>query len=235
MEALILYFVLFFPSYYTPDFAAETVFVESISFSVLRELARTLTYSIPSLALLWYLITNKKGFTGPDGNLRYANLSLSVRRLGFPDFNIPGKKDLVPFVIGLPVLILIGFGISLLISFFTEFSGLPPKIEGPATVSGWIVMILSCFFTGYLEESYFRYYLLTKLQNLFARDMFRIIISTILFSLCHLYEGPWGILNAVLAGILLSVLFIRFKSLHGVAWAHGAYNIFVYIMGSFGF
>jgi len=57
----------------------------------------------------------------------------------------------------------------------------------------------------------------------------------VLFSLCHVYEGPWGILNAVLAGIILSLLFIRFRSLHGIAWAHGAYNIFVYTMGNFNF
>jgi len=96
-------------------------------------------------------------------------------------------------------------------------------------------MVFSCVCTGYLEESYFRYYLLTRLENLFTKDAFRIAISTFFFSLCHMYEGPWGILNAVLAGVLLSVLFVRYRSLHGVAWAHGAYNIFVYVMGSFGF
>jgi len=234
MEALILYFVLFFPSHFASVFPAETALVESIPFSTLGELGRTMAYSIPSLALLWYLITNKKGFSGANGNIRYANLSLQVAKQGFPDFEIPCKRDLIPFAIGLPGLILIGFGISLLISLFHEFSGLPPRIEGPATASGWFVMVFSCLCTGYLEESYFRYYLLTKLEELFRKDVFRIITSTLFFSLCHLYEGPWGILNAVLAGFLLSVLFVRYRSLHGVAWAHGAYNIFVYMMGSFG-
>jgi len=235
MEAVILYFVLFFPSYFSSAFSAESALVESVSFSALRELGRTLTYSLPSLALLWYLITEKKGFFGPQGDLQYSNLSFSAEQQGFPEFGIPRRRDLIPFAVGLPVLVLIGLGISFLVSFFYEFSGLPPKIEGPVTVSGWIIMVFSCIFTGYLEESYFRYYLLSKLENLFSKDLFRILISTFLFSLCHLYEGPWGILNAVLAGILLSVLFVRYRSLHGVAWAHGAYNIFVYMMGSFGF
>jgi membrane protease YdiL (CAAX protease family) len=61
-----------------------------------------------------------------------------------------------------------------------------------------------------------------------------VVFSTFLFSLCHIYEGPGGFINSILAGILLSALFIRYRSLHGVAWAHGAYNIFVYVMGMFG-
>jgi len=235
MEALILYFVLFFPSYFTSSFPGGTVQPESIPFSALRELGRSLTYTIPSLALLWYLITGKKGFSAFNGNSRRASLTLSLSRQGFPDFGLPCLRDLIPFAIGLPILILIGLGISFLISFFTEFAVLPPKIEGPHTVYGWMIMVFSCLCTGYLEESYFRYYLLTKLENLFPLDVFKIIVSTIFFSLCHIYEGPWGILNAVLAGVLLSILFVRYRSLHGVAWAHGAYNIFVYIMGSFAF
>jgi membrane protease YdiL (CAAX protease family) len=61
----------------------------------------------------------------------------------------------------------------------------------------------------------------------------RVLFSTVLFSLCHIYEGPWGILNAVLAGIFLSVLFNRYRSIHGIAWAHAAYNMFVYTIGIF--
>jgi hypothetical protein len=44
------------------------------------------------------------------------------------------------------------------------------------------------------------------------------------------YEGPWGVLNAVLAATLLSFLFLHFKSLHGIALAHGLYNAFVYAL-----
>jgi membrane protease YdiL (CAAX protease family) len=105
-------------------------------------------------------------------------------------------------------------------------------VEAPVSVFGWIVMVFSCLGTGYLEESYFRYYLLTKLEKQQPRALIRIIFSTILFSSCHIYEGPWGVINAMLAGFLLSWLFNRYRSLHGIAWAHGAYNIFVYFMGS---
>jgi len=211
MEVLILYFVLFFPGVYYSGFTAA----EIIPFSMLRELSRTLTYSIPSIALLWYIITDKKGFT-----------SLEKIR--------PRKPDLVSFGIGLPGLIVISLFVSLLAFIFSRYMGLatPPKIEGPSSVMGFVVLVFSCLGTGYLEESFFRYYLLTRLETVVPKMALRIALSTLLFSLCHMYEGPWGLLNSVLAGVFLSVLFIRYRSIHGIAWAHGAYNLFVYTMGT---
>ena len=221
MEPLILYFVLFFPRVFSiissGGISQEIELPETIQFSMVRELGRTLTYTIPSLALIWYIILNKKSLS-----------SLKQER--------PGKQDILPFAIGLPGLIFIGMGISFVILLFSRYEGfIPPlRVEAPGTILGWVVMVFSCLGTGYLEESYFRYYLLTKLESQLPPVGLRIVFSTILFSLCHIYEGPWGIINAVLAGLLLSVLFIRYKSLHGIAWAHGAYNIFVYFMGNFG-
>ena len=217
MEPLILYFVLFFPGVYNAPFAGGMPLADTIPFSIFRELGRTLTYTIPSLALLWYLISDRKGLSAIKNKK-------------------PKIQDIYSLTIGLPSLILIGLGISFLVLHFPGHQGLtpPPKVEAPFNIPGWIVIVFSCLGTGYLEESYFRYYLLRILEKPLASPAFRVIVSTVLFSFCHVYEGPWGIFNAVLAGLLLSVLFIRFKSLHGIAWAHGVYNIFVYIMGNFG-
>ena len=216
MEALILYFVLFFPAFNLPPFAGVLEqAMDPVPFSILRELGRTLTYTIPALALLWYLMSDKKGFS-----------ALKKEK--------PGAGDAYSFSIGFSGLILISLGISLLIPLFSEYLELksPPRVEAPLNAAGWIVLVFSCLGTGYLEESYFRYYLLTKLENPVPQAALRIIFSVVLFSLCHVYEGPWGVLNAVLAGILLSLVFFRFRSIHGIAWAHGAYNIFVYAMGN---
>ena len=219
MEALILYFVLFFPSVYTSGISVSPSSAGSIPFSAINELARTLTYSIPSLVLLWYLVTGKF-FSGKIWERKHRAL---------------GRLDLYSFAAGLPVLIIIGFVISLLVSFFSKYYdiALPLKVEAPVHVWGWVVMVFACLCTGYLEESYFRYYLLTKFESQLPNPVFRILLSTIMFSFCHVYEGPWGILNSALAGLLLSALFLRFRSVHGIAWAHGAYNIFVYTMGIF--
>ena len=56
--------------------------------------------------------------------------------------------------------------------------------------------------------------------------------STMLFSICHIYEGPWGFLNSALSGLVLAFTFLRFRSLHGVAIAHALYNILAYVLGA---
>ena len=218
MEQLILYFVLFFPGIYASGLSLGGSTIEVVHFSIVRELGRTVTYTIPSIALVWYIIGKKR-------------LSALISRR----FRI---KDLIAFAIGLSGLILISLSISFSVTIFLEYYDFfppPPKIEAPAGYAGWIVLVFSCLCTGYLEESFFRYYLITKYESTFPQTAARVIISTFMFSLCHVYEGPGGFINAILAGILLSALFIRYKSLHGIAWAHGAYNIFVYVMGFFFF
>ena len=229
MEPLILYFVLFFPGIYASGFSGETASAGTIPFSAIRELGRTLTYTLPSLALLWYIVMG-----------RDSRDKMPEKTKFFPVLKKLQKRDLFPFAAGLPGLIIIGLAVSQLVSFFLIYENIFPEsfsppllVEAPGSAWGWTVMAFSCIGTGYLEESYFRYYLLTRLENRLPNPAIRIVISTILFSFCHMYEGPWGILNAVLAGILLSMLFIRYGSIHGIAWAHGAYNIFVYAMGMF--
>ena len=59
-----------------------------------------------------------------------------------------------------------------------------------------------------------------------------VVISTLLFSSCHVYEGPWGFLNAALSGSVLALVFLRFRSLHGISIAHALYNILVYAVGA---
>jgi membrane protease YdiL (CAAX protease family) len=106
-----------------------------------------------------------------------------------------------------------------------------PEIEAPSTLAGWIIIVLSCLSTGYLEESFFRFYLFARLGERGISSGKIILISVLLFSVCHVYEGPWGALNSVLAGALLSFIFIHYRSLHGIALAHGLYNAFVYAIG----
>ena len=216
MEALILYFVLFFPGIYaasSPDWLVQGAeAIRTVPFSIIRELGRTLTYTLPAMALLLYIISEKKDLSA----LKAAT---------------PQKRDLLPFAAGLPGLIIIGLFVSLLVSLFSGLAS-PARVQGPSGFFAWSVMIFACLGTGYLEETYFRYYLLTKLEKIIPYLPLRIAFSTVLFALCHMHEGPWGVLNAALAGVFLSVLFIRYRSLHGIAFAHAGYNIFVYAIGN---
>jgi len=94
----------------------------------------------------------------------------------------------------------------------------------------WVILFIICFLSAYLEESYFRFYILTKRKKLNLSDTSALALSVILFSICHIYMGPWGFLNAVISGTFLGFMFLRFNSLHGIAIAHGLYNIAVYVI-----
>jgi membrane protease YdiL (CAAX protease family) len=201
VEPLLIYAVLFFPGLNYGE-------APSASFSIIRELSRVLGYNIPSLLLIWYLSYLKDRFWRPL--LR------------------PSFRDLRSLGIALPSLIAAGF----LVSFVSSLAAAVPAAPLPAAPRGfaqWLVIVLSCLSTGYLEETYFRFYLLTRLEGAGIPSGAALVFSVLLFSFCHVYEGPWGTLNAALAGALLSLIFLRRRSLHGIAWAHGLYNVFVYL------
>jgi membrane protease YdiL (CAAX protease family) len=192
-----------------PVQAAE-ILAPRVAFSSLRELNRILVYNIPALALIWYLLL-RPGMTERERIPR------------------PSRQDLWSCLIALAALLLIALSISLAASLFSEIPG-RIHLERPAGLSAWTLTILSCLSTGYLEESFFRYYLYKKL-TLFGLNAPRfILVSTALFSICHIYEGPWGTMNACFAGLLLALTFARFRTLHGIALAHGCYNLLVYIL-----
>jgi len=208
-ETIILYIVLFLSG--SIGQAAIAVSKETLAVSIGTELYRIFMYNLPSLALLWYLI-----YRGPRFRLR------SVK---------PHKDDLVAAAICLPALMLTGLSVALI---SPQFSGIPQgaAVIPPSGLLTWLVLIFSCITTGYLEESYFRYYLLTRHEDLGIGPFRAVLVSTLLFAICHIYEGPWGFLNAVLSGFLLGFIFLRYKSLHGIAVAHGMYNVFVYAMAA---
>jgi membrane protease YdiL (CAAX protease family) len=107
-------------------------------------------------------------------------------------------------------------------------------MEAPQGLVPWLVLIIASLGTGYLEETYFRAYLYTRFTEAGLGPLRSAAVSAALFTLCHLYEGPWGALNALLAGLFLSLVFLRRKSLHGLAWAHGGYNVFAYLLSAAG-
>jgi membrane protease YdiL (CAAX protease family) len=207
IEPFILYWVLFLPSWGFP--ASE---VSVFPFSINRELGRILSYDLPSLALIWYLFFRSESPVSPSAGIR------------------PGRRDPLTVLFALPGLIALGALVSLVGSFFPSPVSIP-TIEAPRGLAAVLVMILSCLSTGYLEESYFRLYLFTRFRESGVGSMKgAAVFSSLLFALCHIYEGPQGTLNAFLAGLLLFFIFTRRQTIHGLAWAHGGYNIFVYVM-----
>ena len=205
-EPLILYAVIFF------RISSGTVQTEPVEFSLITEMARIFTYTVPSLALVWYLMLKAKG-------LKEWGVSL------------PQKSDVIPALLSFPAMVLISLSISLVSPHFTEAPA-GPRFLPPVSAVSWAVLVISCISSAYLEESFFRFYLLSKREEMKLGPLQAVIISTLLFSSCHMYEGPWGFLNAALSGSVLALVFLRFRSLHGISIAHALYNILVYAVGA---
>lgn len=200
-----MYAVLFLPS--VPDGGnAGGV----ITFQASREIMRTAGYSLPAFTLIWYLL-DLKGDAGP------------ITRK-------PRTGDFLSLAAALAGLLGIGWGISLMAPLFSDmYTSL--TVESPKGAFSWLVMFLSCLGTGYLEETFFRHYLTARFREGGFPPALRIALPALLFAVCHLYEGFWGTLNALCAGLLLALVYARYGALHGLAWAHGCYNALVYTAG----
>lgn len=208
IEALILYIVLFLSG-------SAALFTGTAAgtdgFSEIKEITKILLYLIPSLALLWYLI------------IKSWKLEFWIVR--------PGRKDVIAGIITFPVLLITGFTISYISSIIGDTSA-QMMIHSPGNPVEWVILCFSCIFSAYLEETYFRFYLLMNRQELNLNSTSALALSVVLFSICHIYEGPWGFLNAVLSGTFLAFIFLRYNSLHGIAIAHALYNISAYVINA---
>jgi len=172
------------------------------------EIIRIFLYFIPSLALIWYLL------------YRSNKIDLKIVK--------PGKKDLLSGLIAFPCLIAIGSVFSIISSLTGNDPG--QLVTSVSSVSSWIIICIFCLLSAYLEESFFRYYLFIKKDKLGLSTPLVIVLSVFLFSIGHIYDGFWGVLNSAVAGFILFLIFLKFKSIHGIAIAHCFYNIIAIIL-----
>jgi hypothetical protein len=84
---------------------------------------------------------------------------------------------------------------------------------------------------GYREEFFFRSYLIGRMEEMGLQVPLAVAISTALFSIGHVYEGMLAVALTAGLGVLLSISWLRRRSLHVVAIAHGLYNTAVLCLG----
>ncbi|MDR2194208.1 MAG: CPBP family intramembrane metalloprotease [Treponema sp.] len=232
LEAVILYLVLFFPSLFI-GVGEETV----IAFSISRELIRIFIYNLPPLAFIWFLLLKEK-----TGRRRESAPFLPVLRNAVCSSVSNNINGFLTFILAFFGLLAINAGISVLSGLAERASGIsfeadiaiqtPDTAAGWYTATGWFVLYLSCLSAGYLEESFFRYYLSDRLKEYGPYPA--MLMSSVSFAFCHVYEGLFGVANALFAGLLLFFIFNKRKSgngiqtLHAIAFAHGTYNALMY-------
>jgi membrane protease YdiL (CAAX protease family) len=205
LEAFFLYLVLFFPSIFAGSGDVSALF------SIKQSLLYIFVYNAPALALIWFLLLRDSSF--------------SLKKNSF-------KEKFLSFIAALFGLLLIGFSTATLNTVYGNifFQGdSTPKT--PNSPFGWFVLAGLCLSTGCLEESFFRVYLAERLKTLgFYRSA---LISSVFFAFCHLYEGFFGVLNALFAGFFLFFIYHKRKSFESIVLAHSVYNALMYLFSAF--
>ncbi|TVQ25748.1 MAG: CPBP family intramembrane metalloprotease [Spirochaetaceae bacterium] len=92
------------------------------------------------------------------------------------------------------------------------------------------LLIVSTLAIGYREEVFYRAYLFDRAAELGLEPTATIVGGALLFAIGHLYQGVAGFVVALVVGVVLGLLYIRQRSLHAIAIAHGAYNLTVLLL-----
>ena len=99
-------------------------------------------------------------------------------------------------------------------------------------LSNLILLALMCLVTGYREELFFRSFFFVEVVALGQKEYVAIAVSTLLFSIGHLYEGIASFLGTAAIGIFLGWCFVRTRNIHLLAIAHAMYNYGIIVLTS---
>lgn len=175
-----------------------------------------------------------------------AWVSLRLRHLHWRDVGLHRPANVLA-TIGLALLIGIGYQaldtvlIAPLLQRLTgeainlsQFTGL----RGNLTI---LIVFLAVTWTeaAFVEEMFFRGYLLNRLTDLFDRERLGIalalVVQAILFGLGHTYQGLTGVLDTALAGLVLGLLYLQARrNLWLPILAHGIIDTTGFLLIYFG-
>lgn len=199
----------------------------------LRELAILFTlFVVPGLLSSGNLTAVSAGFHSL-GAPAIRNIAFGLLVLYLTD--LQGERSLVRGTPGLNVSSAIAiaavlFVLSLVISLLGDHFnvGSPAVFSGvfPVdTVWGWSATTVLMLTVAWVEELFFRAYLILRLRQLHAQPFVAITIAALLFSVGHGYQGALALVFSFSAGVILGILWMRRPNLIAFTIGHGAYNI----------
>jgi membrane protease YdiL (CAAX protease family) len=212
---LLLEMLLFFLAFFLPGYLAQVNGPGPGPLSTTTMLLVIVT-GLPQFLLMAYVV----GALGPGPAERWGMVRLRGGDLAW-----------------MGILVLCCFAVVGL--FFALALALPPAWRGAMTrgyrwgLQGYAQVPLALLFgltAGYREEFFFRSYLLGRMKELGIPVPLAAVVSTLLFCMGHLYEGPVGIAVAAVLGSILCISYILRPNLHVVAIAHGLYNATVLVL-----
>ena len=143
---------------------------------------------------------------------------------GFVSFS-PDKDILIAF--GLTAASYIAYYVAVAGLFFFEqnyTSDANPfrtmSTEGASPYVTLILIFSASIANGFTEELAMRAYLIPRLSKLTGSDAVAVILTSALFAIYHMYQGRYGIISALLIGLIFGSYFVRTKRFWPIALAH---------------
>ncbi|MFP4442768.1 MAG: CPBP family intramembrane glutamic endopeptidase [Spirochaetia bacterium] len=208
--------ILTFSVFFLPGIIAQTASFNPELFNRWEYHLQYLIISLPQIFLLLYILSIRK-------NTDWEAMGIKKFRLKDALMGIPGAVGIFIILSILSLILLIlpaesqeqisgGFRWE-----FTNYGVIP-------------LMVLSSFVTGYREELFFRSYLIHRFEQIKLPVWGAVILSGLLFSIGHFYQGWAGFLVSFSIGLYFGALFVYRRNLHFLAAAHGLYNIAVLLL-----
>jgi len=134
------------------------------------------------------------------------------------------------FIFG-PPLVLAIICAGLLLVFFNYvdydiFKGILFKERIP--VQMFLINILPIILVSFTEEICFRSFLYTNLNKIFKAKWVCILITNLLFSVCHIYQGIAGVIFAFFFGVVCGIEYKNHKNIYTIGIFHAIRNIIAF-------
>ncbi len=148
-------------------------------------------------------------------------------------FRLPRKKIYyVVSVFVMPLNLFVAFIYALTVVNLGMDKVIPPPIPDDILGKGWMIainMIVIALFVPFIEEMFFRGYLLTRLSKGLGNPE-SIIASSVVFALMHGHAGLW--VPVFISSCLISILYLKSKSLYPCILCHGLQNAVVSLVAA---
>lgn len=235
LEPVIFFAAFFLPGYISQGRPISPDLFNSINFNLLY-----ISSSVPQILLLFYVMLigfphgAGRSASENDAPLQGPSHSSQIfekvdKKLSFYCIRTLKIRDIPGSLVAAAGIFLLVLIISLI---GTQLSGeYSEALKNPVTwtiENPWMLplVFLTCIVTGYREEIFFRAYFIRRFEISGVHPAVGVAVTTLLFSLGHLYQGFLGLVGTLLIGVYFGFLFLRFRNIHMIAIAHALFNFF---------
>jgi membrane protease YdiL (CAAX protease family) len=132
------------------------------------------------------------------------------------------------------------FAAGLFVSLFILMSGLArlfpadPLREGGMSIGqanerGLFLILVICFSVGFGEELVMRGYLVPRLEELLGSSWESVLVSAVIFAICHIHKDVRGVLTTFLMALIFGGAFCLIRRVWPFVLAHAVWNLVGYL------